>query len=94
MNSPFSIKIDNIALIVKKLNFKNYYRAFEIWKMNIIQFILVHNMNRNDNHAWSVDAYANVTQSHIDKIIAAIDLHYSGLIEPLTLVTRPTTARG
>ena len=44
-----------------------------------IQFILVHDINRNTNHAWNVD-YAEsskVSQEYIDKIITAIDSHYA-----------------
>jgi len=79
MNDIFTILIDNQPLEVRRLNFKNYYRAFEIWKKSAIQFILVHNRNRSVNHAWNVD-YAEssqVSQEYIDKIVTAIDSHYA-----------------
>jgi len=79
MNNYFSIKINEITLRVKKLNFKNYFGAFEIWKKNHIQFILVHNISRRENHAWNVaDAESSqVSQQYIDKIVTAIDSHYA-----------------
>jgi hypothetical protein len=79
MNDIFTIIIDNEPLEVRKLNFKNYDGAFEIWKKAEIQFILVHDINRNTNRAWNVD-YAEssqVSQEYIDKIAAAIDSHYA-----------------
>jgi hypothetical protein len=79
MNNYFSIKINEITLRVKKLNFKNYFGAFEIWKKNHIQFILVHNISRRENHAWNVAnaESSQVSQQYIDKIVAAIDSHYA-----------------
>jgi hypothetical protein len=79
MNNYFSIKINEITLRVKKLNFKNYFGAFEIWKKNHIQFILVHNINRRENHAWNVGDVesSQVSQQYIDKIVTAIDSHYA-----------------
>jgi hypothetical protein len=78
MNDIFTIVIDNEPLEIRKLNFRNYWRAFEIWKKSSIQFILVHDIDRSVNHAWNVD-YAEslkVSQEYINKIIAAIDSHY------------------
>ena len=78
MNDIFTIIIDNEPLEVRKLNFKNYPGAYEIWKNLEIQFILVHDINRNTNHAWNVD-YAEssqVSQEYIDKIADTIDSHY------------------
>ena len=79
MNTRFPIKINDITLMVKKLNFKNYYGAFEIWKKDHIQFILVHNINRRENHAWNVDytESSQVSQEYINKIVTAIDSHYA-----------------
>ena len=77
MNDIFTIIIDNEPLEVRKLHFKNYAGAYEIWKKSEIQFILVHDINRNTNHAWNVD-YAEssqVSQEYIDKTIAAINAH-------------------
>ena len=79
MNDIFTIIINNEPLEVRRLNFKNYYRAFEIWKKSAIQFILVHDRDRSINHAWNVD-YAEaskVSQAYINKIVKAIDSHYS-----------------
>ena len=79
MNDIFTIIIDNEPLEVRKLNFKNYGGAFEIWKKSEIQFILVHDINKNTNHAWNVD-YAEssqVCQEYIDKIAGAIGSHYA-----------------
>lgn len=78
MNTYFPIQINDITLRVKKLNFKNYCGAFEIWEKDNIQFILVHNRNRRENHAWCVDESESleVTQEYINKIIKAIDAHY------------------
>jgi len=79
MNDIFTITIDNEPLEVRKLNFKNYDGAFEIWKESEIQFILVHDISRNTNHAWNVD-YAEssqVSQEYIDRIATAIDSHYA-----------------
>ena len=79
MNNDFPITINDITLRVKKLNFKNYSGAFEIWKKDNIQFILVHNTNTSENKAWSVDdnESSNVCQEYIDKIVTAIDSHYA-----------------
>jgi len=79
MNNIFTILIDNEPLEVRKLNFKNYSGAFEIWKKSEIQFILVHDKGSSVNHAWNVD-YADssqVSQEYINKIITAIDFHYA-----------------
>lgn len=79
MNTDFKIRINDITLRVKKLNFKNYCGAFEIWKKDNIQFILVYNTERSENHAWSVNdnESSNVCQEYIDKIVTAIDSHYA-----------------
>ena len=79
MNTRFPIKINDITLMVKKLNFKNYFGAFEIWKKNHIQFILVHNISRRENHAWNVNdaESSNVSQQYIDKVVRAIDSYYA-----------------
>ena len=77
MNDIFTIIIDNEPLEVRKLNFKNYSGAYEIWKKSVIQFILVH--DADSDKAWNVD-YAEstkVSQGYIDKIIAAINAHYA-----------------
>ena len=76
MNDIFTITIDNKTLEVRKLKFKNYLGAYEVWKNSTIQFILVH--DENSNRAWNID-YAEsseVSQEYIDKIIDAIDSHY------------------
>jgi len=77
MNNYFPIKIDDITLMVKRLNFKNYCGAFEIWKKSSLQFILVHDKNRSVNHAWNVDhdESSQVSQEYINKIVTAIDFH-------------------
>ena len=78
MSDIFTIIIDNEPLEVRKLNFKNYPGAFEIWKKKEIQFILVHDVDKNINHAWNVD-YAEaskVSQEYINKIVAAINSHH------------------
>jgi hypothetical protein len=77
MNDYFPIKIDNITLKVKRLNFKNYSAAYEIWKKDSIQFILVHDAKRRENHAWNIEhgESSNVSQEYIDKIAGAIDFH-------------------
>jgi hypothetical protein len=79
MDNYFPIKIDDITLKVRKLNFKNYCGAFEIWKKDSIQFILVHNLNRSENRAWSVNynESSNISQDYIDKIMTAIDSYYA-----------------
>ena len=79
MNDIFTIFINNEPLQVRKLNFKNYDGAFEIWKESSIQFILVYEKNRNINHAWNVDCTESlkVSQHYINKIISAIDSHYA-----------------
>jgi hypothetical protein len=77
MSDIFTIIIDNQPLEVRKLKFKNYLAAYEIWKNSAIQFILVHNENSND--AWNVD-YAEISQvspEYMDKIITAISSHYA-----------------
>ena len=77
MNDIFTIVIDNEPIEVRKLNFKNYLGAYEIWIKSEIQFILVH--DENSNHAWNVD-YAEsskVSQVYVDKIVAAIESHYA-----------------
>ena len=79
MNINFTIIIDEEPLEVRKLNFKNYPGAYEIWKKSEIQFILVHDLDKDINHAWNVD-YAEslkVSEEYIDKIIAAINAHYA-----------------
>ena len=79
MRDIFTIVIDNEPLEVRKLNFKNFIGAYEIWKKSQIQFILVHDIDRRESHAWSVN-YAEspkVSQQYIDKIITAIDSHYA-----------------
>ena len=77
MHDIFTIIIDNEPLEVRKLNFKNYTGAYEIWKKSAIQFILVHNADLVK--AWNVDyaESAKVSQGYIDKIIAAINAHYA-----------------
>ena len=77
MNDIFTIIIDNEPLEVRKLNFKNYAGADEIWKKSAIQFILVHSADLGK--AWNVDyaESAKVRQEYIDKIIAAINAHYA-----------------
>ena len=77
MNDIFTIIIDNEPLEVRKLNFKNYSGAYEIWKKSAIQFILVH--NADSSKAWNVDysESTKVSQGYIDKIIAAINAHYA-----------------
>ena len=77
MNDIFTIIIDNEPLEVRKLHFKNYAGAYEIWKKSAIQFILVH--NADSGKAWNVDyaESAKVSQEYIDKIIAAINAHYA-----------------
>ena len=76
MNDIFTIVINKEPLEVRKLTFKNYTGAFEIWKKSAIQFILVH--NADSGKAWNVDyaESAKVSQGYIDKIIAAINAHY------------------
>jgi hypothetical protein len=77
MNDIFTIVIDGKSLEIRKLNFKNYLGAYEIWKKSKLQFILVHDTNRNTNHAWNVDytESSKVSPRYIDKIITAIDAH-------------------
>ena len=77
MNDIFTITIDNETLEVRKLKFKNYSGAYEIWKNSAIQFILVH--NEDSSHAWNIN-YAEsskVSPKYIAKIIAAINSHYA-----------------
>ena len=78
MSNIFTININDELLEVRKLNFKNYHGAYEIWKKSELQFILVHDINKSKGHAWNVD-YAEsskVSQEYIDKIVTAIDGHY------------------
>ena|GEM_PF-4033640 len=79
MNDDFPIKINDIVLTVKKLNFKNYCGAYEIWKKDNIQFILVHNVSKRIHHAWNVDhdESSNVSQKYINEIVSAIEFHYN-----------------
>ena len=93
MNDIFTIIIDSEPLQIKKLNFKNYCGAYEIWEKSEIQFILVHDRDRAVNLAWNVD-YAEsskITQEYINKIAAAIESHYAlNELSPAAVGVPPT----
>ena len=79
MSDIFTIVIDGTSLEIRTLNFKNYSGAYEIWKKSALQFILVHDENKSEGHAWNVD-YAEsseVSPQYINKIIMAITEHFS-----------------
>jgi len=79
MSDIFTIVIDGKSLEIRKLNFKNYFGAYEIWKESELQFILVHDVNKSESHAWNVDCAeaSEVSTGYISKIITAIDDHYA-----------------
>ena len=79
MSDIFTIIINGDSLEIRTLNFKNYSGAYEVWKKLELQFILVHDENKNEVHAWNVN-YAEspeVSPQYINKIIAAITEHFS-----------------
>ena len=79
MSDIFTIIIDGDPLEIRTLNFKNYSRAYEIWKKSALQFILVYDENKREGHAWNLD-YAEsseVSPQYINKIIRAITEHFS-----------------
>src|SRR5579863_8290274 len=84
MNNFFAIQIEDDILKVKRLNFKNFSGAFEIWKKDYIQFILVQNQH-NEGRAWTVDHDADINQEYLDKIVAAIHYHYKIVTATLKL---------
>jgi hypothetical protein len=64
---------------VRRLNFKDCDGAFEVRNKKEIQFILVHDINRNTNCACNVGyaEYSKVTQEYINEIVSAIDSYYA-----------------
>ena len=79
MSDIFTIIIDGDTLEIRTLNFKNYSGAYEIWKKSELQFILVHDENKNEVHAWNIN-YAEsseVSPQYLNKIITAITKHLS-----------------
>ena len=79
MNDIFTIIIDKKSLEVINLSFKGYCAAYGISKKKKTSFILVCNETIKRNPKWHIDYTGSSIVSHkyIDKIITAIDSHYS-----------------